>query len=289
VHLPEFIAPTQRRFPTPCVRASWAVALLIGFLGSSAGAQATCRTGLNEGTLSSQIAASGMATALEYEGMRSRPSWAVAREANRTRILLDPSSHLHALGSYHIARSAYTTTCAGRAERVGAAWKSAAISFSVGLSKEVADGYYNGFSPTDLAVNVLGAGYAVVQAYVPALEHVSPTFSSSPGGVLQSRGARAAILNYAQQTTWLSASVHDLLPSQAARFWPAPVRFSAGRRANGDGSPSEYVLGLDLDAARLPGTHPVWLRAKRVLHHLRLPGPALVMTPRKTKSVGLYW
>jgi hypothetical protein len=285
------LAARTRRIARCSVWRSAAVALLAGWMpaASAEAAQDECRTGINERTLAAQVASSGVAAALEYDGMRSRANWRLAREAQPGKVLLDPSSHLHALGSYHIARAALTTSCVDRRTRVRTAWASAGISLSVGLSKELADGFYNGFSATDLAVDAMGAGYAVAQAYLPVLEHIRPTFSKSPGALFQQGGARAAMVDYAQQTAWLSASMHDLLPKQAARYWPAPIRLSVGRRALGNGEPSEYAVGFDLDAARLPGTHPTWMRAKRALHYLRLPGPALVMTPTGAKMAVMYW
>lgn len=103
------------------------------------------------------------------------------------------------------------------------------------------------------------------------------------------RGLQGAPTNYAQQTAWLSANVHELLPTAVARAWPSPVRLSLGRRAFGGTRQSEYVIGLDLDATRLPGTHPAWLKVKRVLHDVRLPGPAIIIGPNGTRAVGLYW
>ncbi|WP_145979152.1 hypothetical protein [Gemmatimonas phototrophica] len=248
-----------------------------------------CEVQVNRVTIATQTVMSGLATALEYEGTTRSAGWRMAHEPNRAVILADPSSHLHALGTYHIARAAVTPTCGDQGARRRAAWRSASVAMTVGLAKEVADGYYNGFSPTDLAVDALGAGYAVAQAYVPVLEKVTPSFSVAPRAVFRRRGPRGALMDYSQQTAWLSTNVHDLLPRSAAKVWPSPVRLSVGRRAFGGGTPSEYVLGLDLDAERLPGNHPAWMRVKKALHNLRLPGPALVYTGNKTSLIGLYW
>jgi len=67
------------------------------------------------------------------------------------------------------------------------------------------------------------------------------------------------------------------------------VRLSVGRRVSDGPMGSEYAIGLDLDAARLPGTHPAWRAVKQFLHTVRLPGPALVMSPTGKRFVGLYW
>ena len=121
------------------------------------------------------------------------------------------------------------------------------------------------------------------------LSTVTPSFSIAPKVMFRRRGPRGAMIDYAKHTVWLSANVHDVLPMHAKPFWPSPVRLSVGRRGLGAGLPAEYVVGLDLDAARLPGSHPVWMQAKTVLHTLRLPGPAIVMGPNGTRALGLYW
>ena len=248
-----------------------------------------CQSTTSASRLGAQVALSALATGLEYQSMARGTGWRMADESDPMAIVADPSSHLHALGSYHLARTAVNATCADRASRVRAAWTSASVALAIGAMKEVADGYYNGFSAVDLGVDAMGAGYAVAQAYLPMLEKITPSFSVAPRALLSTRGPRGALVDYAHQTVWLSANVRDLLPTTAAKAWPSPVRLSVGRRAFGGTSPSEYVVGLDLDAARLPGNHPAWVRIKNVLHSVRLPGPALVMSSNGTKTFGVYW
>ncbi len=239
--------------------------------------------------LGAQVALSALATGIEYQTMARGTAWSMADESDPLAIVADPSSHLHALGSYHLARTAVGNRCGDRASRVRAAWRGAVTSMTIGLAKEVADGYYNGFSRVDLAVDAVGVGYAVAQAYLPVLEKISPSFSVAPGAFMQKRGPRGALTDYSRQTIWLSANVHDLVPAQAAKAWPSPIRLSVGRRAFGGTAASEYVVGLDVDAARLPGNHPAWVQVKNFLHSVRLPGPALVLSGNGTKSFGLYW
>ena len=248
-----------------------------------------CQSTTSASRLGAQVALSALATGLEYQSMARGTAWRMADESDPMAIVADPSSHLHALGSYHLARTAVNATCADRASRVRAAWTSASVALAIGAMKEVADGYYNGFSAVDLGVDAMGAGYAVAQAYLPVLEKITPSFSVAPRALLSTRGPRGALVDYAKQTVWLSANVRDLLPTAAAKAWPSPVRLSVGRRAFGGTTPSEYVVGLDLDAARLPGNHPAWVRIKNVLHSVRLPGPALVMSSNGTKTFGVYW
>lgn len=236
-----------------------------------------------------QAVAAAVVTGVEYRDMTREGGWRMADEPDRMTVAADPSSHLHALGSYRMARNLTASSCESEPAFRGAAWRGAGMSLAIGIAKEVSDGAYNGFSPTDLAVDAVGAGYAIAQAYVPVLRHVTPTFSIAPSAFMTSSGPMGALTNYAHQTFWLSANVHDIAGKSVARAWPSAVRLSAGRRAYGGGAPSDYVLGLDIDAERLPGSNPLWMRMKHVLHNVRLPGPALVVNASGTRSVGLYW
>ncbi|WP_396216836.1 hypothetical protein [Gemmatimonas sp.] len=123
----------------------------------------------------------------------------------------------------------------------------------------------------------------------PMFNRITPAFSTTSRSLFRRRGPRGAKYDYASQTVWLAANVHDMLPRAAAPYWPSALRVSGGRRGMGAGVPAEYVVGLDLDASRLPGNHPVWVRAKQLLHAVRLPGPALVMGPGRTRAMALYW
>lgn len=248
-----------------------------------------CASRLSVRQVAIQTTIASAATGVEYRDMTRTANWHVAKEDNRSAIIADPSSHLHSLGSYRMARNLAAFSCDNATTLRRSALVGAAVALTIGAAKEVADGWYNGFSVTDLAVDATGAGFAVAQAYVPALRHVTPMLSVSPRTLRTKAGAAGALTDYANQTMWLSANVHELLPTRAASLWPSALRLSAGRRATGGGAPSDYVLGLDIDAAQLPGTNPAWMRVKQVMHNMRLPGPAVVMGANGTRAVGLYW
>jgi hypothetical protein len=278
---------------------SGALAAVLGLCAAPASLAAQssdCRMSVSATRVAVQVAAAAAVTGIEYGDMSRQGSWHMAQESDRMAVLADPSSHLHGLGSYAMARNFAAADCAGgtdsefrRAALRGNALRGAAMSLAIGVAKEVSDGLYNGFSATDLAVDAIGAGYAVAQAYIPVLEHVTPSFSASPNAFRGERGVRGALTNYANQTLWLSTNVHEVLPTSVARVWPSAVRLSVGRRAYGGQTPSDYVVGLDIDAERLPGTNPLWMRVKHVMHNVRLPGPAMIITSRGTRAVGLYW
>ena len=245
--------------------------------------------------LGATTAAAAVATSLELQGMQKENAWHMASEPSRKAVFVDPSSHLHSLGSYYLAKSAtssfITRSCSDSITTQlvrRAALKGAAVSITLGAIKEVADGWYNGFSMTDLSVDALGAGFALAQSYVAPLRHVTPSITVSPAA-LRNAGVRQAAFDYGNQTLWFSANVHEMLPSSVASAWPKAVRLSAGRRAKSGGVDNAFIIGLDLDAAQLPGNNPAWSRVKNALHNVRLPGPAIVMGPNGTSMVGLYW
>ena len=122
----------------------------------------------------------------------------------------------------------------------------------------------------------------------PIFSKITPSFSIAPRSVFRRRGPRGARMESRDLSVFLSANVHDMLPERAARFWPSPLRLSVGRRGFG-GTTGETIVGLDLDAAQLPGNHPAWVRTKQLLHGVRLPGPALIIGPGGTHAMGLSW
>jgi uncharacterized protein YfiM (DUF2279 family) len=277
-----------QRFLKQAMISTFAVSAMVPVVGQAQPFECSANS-ISASRLATQAVAAAVVTGIEYGDMTRQGSWQMAQESNRAAVLADPSSHLHALGSYHMARNLGASSCLSDADARRSALKGAAISVSIGIAKEMSDGFYNGFSTTDLAVDMLGAGYAVAQAYVPALQHITPTFSVAPQAFTTKNGPRGALTNYANQTVWLSANMHDLLPTSAARAWPSPLRLSVGRRAYSGSTPSDYVVGLDVDFDRLPGSNPTWVRVKHLMHNVRLPGPAMVINARGTRTVGLYW
>ena len=158
----------------------------------------------------------------------------------------------------------------------------------IGVAKEVADGYYEGFSAADLATDGVGIALAVAPAYIPSLRHITPAFSYDLR-IRHGGGTRGLLTSYAAQTFWLSADVDSLFEDAGHHEWPRGLRVSLGRRAYQDGRTDEYVLGLDLSASELTrGIEPLH-HIGPMLRRLRLPGPALVVRDGRLRGVALYW
>jgi hypothetical protein len=95
-------------------------------------------------------------------------------------------------------------------------------------------------------------------------------------------------LDYTGQTYWISANIHDLLPPESRRYWPALVRFSVGHSITDWLDPHtganiraqrKILLSLDIDAEKLPGNNRIWKTFKRQVGFIRLPAPVLQITP----------
>lgn len=186
-------------------------------------------------------------------------------------------------------------------ERKAAVW-GAIYAAAFQLQIEIWDGTQAryGFSPPDLLFNTFGQGMSLAHGLWPRTRAVLPTFSYSPTQALRltQQGAIPGDLrptvDYAGQTYWLSVDVDTLLRGRPKRWWPGLLRLSVGHSVSNwtnlqTGVPEtgqrRWFLSLDLDPMRLPGQHPAWVAAKKVLRHYRYPAPALELTSRGLRGI----
>lgn len=209
----------------------------------------------------------------------------------------------HAWGGFHLARLGSDLLSGACVSRSKAVWLGASYAAAFQLQLELWDGRQAdyGFSPPDLIANTLGTSLAVGQHYSPRLRAVKPTISYARTAASHRFGrAEGSELrpttDYAGQTYWLSFDVNEMLPDDAARYWPDFVRASVGHSITDYISPEtgrgirgrrELVLSLDVDPSKLPGDHPVWRRVKHELSYYHFPAPALVLTP-SVRGVAWY-
>lgn len=207
----------------------------------------------------------------------------------------------HLLGGYHLTRAGNTLLRGACVSEKKAIALSALYATLFQLQIEIWDAKYEkyGFSYPDLLANTLGMGLAVLHAVKPETEIVRPTISYRRTAAMKQRGPADEIrhsIDYSGQTYWLSLDVDAALPQSARPYWPGILRFSVGHSITDwilprePGVPQEtpqpvvraqrrILLSLDLDAERLPGNHPLWSFVKRQIGFIRLPAPALQVTP----------
>jgi uncharacterized protein YfiM (DUF2279 family) len=207
----------------------------------------------------------------------------------------------HFYGGYHLTRAGNTLLRGACVRKRNAVMLSAVYATLFQLQIEIWDGRYEkyGFSYPDLLANTVGMGLAVLHAVKPETEIIKPTISYRQTAAMKDQRPGDEIrhsIDYSGQTYWLSLDVDAALPAAARPYWPGIIRFSVGHSitdwilprppgaAEGVGQETvrakrKILLSLDLEAEKLPGNHPVWVFVKRQLGFIRLPAPALQITP----------
>ncbi|MBU3700146.1 MAG: DUF2279 domain-containing protein [Candidatus Kapabacteria bacterium] len=167
-----------------------------------------------------------------------------------------------------------------------ALWTGSAVALTYQTYNEIRDGYSvnYGFSPGDVAANVIGAALPVLQHYVPALRNVTFQISFYASEPFRSGMYNAIIDDYESTTHWLSFDVYEMLPAEAQAWYPSYLNIALGHSVRGlvGPGPREHVLVLSLDwnVKRLPCL-PNWLRsAFEWLHMYHLPAPAVEIYPQ---------
>src|SRR6185295_6085519 len=104
-------------------------------------------------------------------------------------------------------------------------WIGGVMGLGVMTYIEIGDGFgkHWGFSPSDMAANVLGSTFYVAQHYVPVLQNFTPKYTYvDPSWMNQPprQDAFAFFDNYTGATYWMSMHVHDMLPENIRDVWP---------------------------------------------------------------------
>ncbi len=163
---------------------------------------------------------------------------------------------------------------------------------------EIEDGYARdwGFSPSDMAANALGAGFFVLQHYVPALQSFQPKWMWVP---TKWTGARpiphetAVVDDYNASTFWMSIDIHNLLPQSMQASWLPWLNIAVGYAARNVGyfpeEPTRHlVIALDYNMVRLlPEGGSFWNWIRQSMNMIKFPAPAIEFGPT-TKFRLLY-
>lgn len=162
---------------------------------------------------------------------------------------------------------------------------------------EVNDGFAQnwGFSPSDAVANLAGVGFYVAQSYVPFLQNFSPRWSYIPptwtGDADINHRPSTFIDDYNGTTFWLAANVNNMLPTDAAEYWPDWMMISVGygirnyavEVVDPDGNVSfkpvtrRFLIGLDYDWMKIipESEFGFFNYLRQMLNHIRLPAPTL--------------
>jgi hypothetical protein len=208
----------------------------------------------------------------------------------------------HATGGYHLARfgnAFLRSACVSKTKSI--AW-SAAYAAVFQLQIEIYDGMYKkyGFSYADLLANTAGTALAVLHETHPRTRAIKPLISYSKSAAMRNAdnipGELRPSLDYTGQTYWLSANPHELMGGDPKNWWLSLFRVSVGHSITDWIDPQtganiraqrKILLSLDIDAEKLPGENRIWKTFKRQVGYIRLPAPALQITPT-TEFIGWY-
>jgi hypothetical protein len=163
---------------------------------------------------------------------------------------------------------------------------------------EIGDGFgkHWGFSPSDMASNLLGAGWYLGQYYLPALQNFMPKYTYvHPQWIGQPRRPDAIAFwdNYNGATDWMAINVNGLLGDDALPFWPDWLQIAIGYAARDLGYPEasvRYIIALDYDIVKLlPDGGAFWNWTKQTLNMWKFPAPALELGPHSAPRFRLMY
>jgi len=180
---------------------------------------------------------------------------------------------------------------------------------------EVLDGYgVNwGFSPSDFAANLVGAGFYMFQFYYPYLQNFTPKFGYVPPewhGYRDRVPSDMFIDNYSAHSLWLSVNLQGALPENIGKHIPSWLELSFGYAArnlcdplnpNNDcshaypfnniiyGEP-KFIIALDYNLTKMiPESEYGFVNwFVQTLNHFKLPSPAVEFSPTGTRYFFLY-
>lgn len=174
-------------------------------------------------------------------------------------------------------------------------WYSASLALLYELYIETEDGFAAprwGFSPGDASADFLGASFYVAQYYYPFLKNFQLKWSYWPSKKFKENSNKIIIDDYEGQKYWISTKVKNMLPEQAAKYWPSFLNVAAGmgvKNLNGSGGGQrEFFVSLDLDAAELPFHGKFGEFVKNSLNYFHLPMPGMRITPHAAFFILCY-
>lgn len=190
------------------------------------------------------------------------------------------------------------------ASRSTALWGGSLMGALFELYIELEDGYARdwGFSPGDAYADVLGAGWPLLQEYIPGFEHLHPKFSYWPSKALrEGKHDGNMIDDYEGQTFWMGVHVHGLLPRALRPYWPEWLGLAVGvavrnmpLKVDGQviyGNPLDrnIIIALDYDMTKIiPGDSWLLNALKEGLNFIHFPAPAIRIAPNFI-AYGLYF
>jgi len=179
----------------------------------------------------------------------------------------------HAYTSYFYFHTFRNTMLWGGYSPSAAFWWAAGTSAFFAVSIEIGDGFSPyGFSFEDLAFNMAGLGYGMLQVEIPFLQNIDFKWSYVP-----SEGYTWPphfTDHYDAHLYWLTFDMHNLLPSGVGKNWPAWLQLGLAYGVGEQQTVREFVVGLDynLEVICTDNRELSWLLRQLNLFHFPAPG-----------------
>jgi hypothetical protein len=209
----------------------------------------------------------------------------------------------HFLGGYFFSYISHELLLGCGVSRDASIWAGGLLGLSYQTYVEILDGYAKGwgFSMSDQYANTLGAGFFVMQQYVPYLQNFQPKWQHIPADWAGERPRHNAdragnfIDDYNSNTFWLSFYVNNMLPESAEKYWPDWLMLTVGYGArnietgHNDERARRVMIGLDYNVVELFPDGPNWWNwIKQGLNIIKLPAPTLEFSRGVTTFRILY-
>lgn len=166
-----------------------------------------------------------------------------------------------------------------------------AMPVSHAISIEIGDGFSTfAFSGSDLAANLLGIGYGVLQRRFPILRNFTFKWSYYPSGIIPLDGAFRLTDDYDGHIYWLSWDVHGTLPGSWKKYWPKYLNLAVGYGGkNISGRPSwagdpisspglperKFAVSLDYNIRVIDVGEGFVGTVRNVIDHFHFPAPGV--------------
>jgi len=158
-----------------------------------------------------------------------------------------------------------------------ATWWAAGVSVFHALAIEIGDGFsLYGFDPEDLAFNLVGVGYGMLQVEVPFLQNFQLKWS-----LYYPLNKHAFKINalYDYHIYWMSVKVNELLPESWDKYWPDALQVAVGYSGADHRKRREYIIGLDYNLELIPIEGKDIGLVKKILNLIHLPAPGMKFSP----------
>ncbi len=194
----------------------------------------------------------------------------------------------HFYTSYFYFRLFHNILLWGEHDADDAYWWAAGTSALFAVGVEIGDGFTKyGFSYEDLSANLLGLGYAMLQARTPVLQNFTFKWSyiPAPGTTSAARFAR----HYDYHTYWIAVNVHELLPESMKEYWPEFLQIAAGYSVADGQTRREAVIGLDFNLEVFRISNPELQLVQKTANMLHVPAPGIKFGQQRTPQYQLFY